>query len=254
MELAATGSEMDAGGVITNLETNQKLGFGSAYTLPKFSILNPETTYSVNAKHTAAGIADIMSHTMENYFTLGDGAYMQNRLAEGILKTCIHYGPIAMEEPENYEARANIMWASSWAINGLLSTGKSTAWSVHAMEHELSAYYDITHGIGLAILTPRFLNHILSDKTVDMIRDFGINVFNITPSDNKMNDAKKAIAYLHAFFEQDMCIPMTLGEVGIDDEKLEIMAEAAARHAGGTIRGVVELTRDDVLEIYKASL
>ena len=122
------------------------------------------------------------------------------------------------------------------------------------MEHELSAYYDITHGIGLAILTPRLLNHILSEETVDMIRDFGINVFNITPSDEKMNDAKKAIAYLHAFFEQDMCIPMTLGEVGIDDKKLEVMAEAAARHAGGTIRGVVELTKDDVLEIYKACL
>ncbi|WP_277222097.1 iron-containing alcohol dehydrogenase [Peptoniphilus vaginalis] len=254
LTLAATGSEMDAGGVITNLETNQKLGFGSAYTLPKFSIMNPETTYSVNVKHTAAGIADIMSHTMENYFTLGDGAYMQNRLAEGILKTCIHYGPIAMEEAENYEARANIMWASSWAINGLLSTGKSTGWSVHAMEHELSAYYDITHGIGLAILTPRFLKHILNEKTVDMIRDFGINVFNMIASDDKMKDAKKAIGYLHAFFEQDMCIPMTLGEVGIDDEKLEVMAEAAARHAGGTIKGVVELTKEDVLEIYKASL
>ncbi len=254
LTLSATGSEMDRGGVITNLKTNQKLGFGSEYTLPKFSILNPELTYTVNAKHTAAGIADIMSHTMENYFTLNDGAYMQNRLAEGILKTCIHYGPIAMDEPENYDARSNIMWASSWAINGLLSTGKATGWSVHAMEHELSAYYDITHGIGLAILTPRFLNHILNDDTVDMIRDFGINVFGIKASDDKFNDAKKAIARLHMFFEDDMNIPMTLGEVGIDDEKLEVMAEAAARHAGGSIKGVVELRKEDILEIYKASL
>lgn len=179
---------------------------------------------------------------------------MQNRLAEGILKTCIHYGPIAMEYPDNYEARANIMWASSWAINGLLSTGKETPWSVHAMEHELSAFYDITHGIGLAILTPRFLNHILNDDTVDMIRDFGINVFGIKASDDKFNDAKKAIARLHMFFEDDMNIPMTLGEVGIDDEKLEEMAEAAARHAGGSINGVVELKKEDILEIYKASL
>lgn len=254
LTLSATGSEMDRGGVITNLKTNQKLGFGSEYTLPKFSILNPELTYTVNAKHTAAGIADIMSHTMENYFTLNDGAYMQNRLAEGILKTCIHYGPIAMDEPENYDARSNIMWASSWAINGLLSTGKATGWSVHAMEHELSAYYDITHGIGLAILTPRFLNHILNDDTVDMIRDFGINVFGIKASDDKFNDAKKAIARLHMFFEDDMNIPMTLGEVGIDDEKLEVMAEAAARHAGGSIKGVIELKKEDILEIYKASL
>lgn len=254
LTLAATGSEMDAIGVITNPETKQKLIFGSPYTLPKFSILNPEITYTVNAKHTAAGVADIMSHTMENYFTLKDGAYMQNRLAEGILKTCIHYGPIAMAEPENYEARSNIMWASSWAINGLLSTGKATPWSVHPMEHELSAFYDITHGIGLAILTPRFLNYILNEDTVDMIRDFGVNVFGVKPSEDKFNDAKKAIANLHKFFEQDMNIPMTLGEVGIDDKKLEEMAEAASRHSGGSIKGVVELKKDDILEIYKASL
>lgn len=254
LTLAATGSEMDAGGVITNPETKQKLGFGSPYTTPKFSILNPETTYSVNERHTAAGVADIMSHTMENYFTLNDGAYLQNRLAEAILKTCIHYGPIALNNPTNYEARANIMWASSWAINGLLNTGKDTNWSVHAMEHELSAFYDLTHGIGLAILTPRFLNHILDDSTVDMIRDFGINVFNIRPTNDKFVDAKKSIGALHEFFEQQMHIPMTLEEVGIDDEHLEEMAKRSATHAGGTIKGVKQLTSEDILEIYKKSL
>ncbi len=254
LTLAATGSEMDAGGVITNPDTKQKLGFGSPILKPKFSILNPETTYSVNEKHTVAGVADIMSHTMENYFTLGDDAYLQNRMAEAILKTCIHYGPIALEEPENYEARSNIMWASSWAINGLLKTGKSTNWSVHPMEHELSAFYDITHGIGLAILTPRFLKYILDDDTVDMIRDFGINVFDIKPTDDKFLDAKKAIGALHQFFESDLHIPMTLEEVGIDDEHLEEMAKRAAEHAGGTIKGVKELNADDVLKIYKDSL
>ncbi|MBU5669924.1 iron-containing alcohol dehydrogenase [Peptoniphilus sp. MSJ-1] len=254
LTLSATGSEMDSGGVITNLETKQKLSFGSKYTLPKFSILNPEITYTVNEKHTAAGVADIMSHTMENYFTLNDGAYMQNRLAEGILKTCIHFGPIALENPTNYDARANLMWASSWAINGLLDTGKETPWSVHAMEHELSAFYDLTHGIGLAILTPRFLSHILNDDTVDMIRDFGINVFNINKTDDKFKDAKAAIGALHMFFEQDMKIPMSLTEVGIDEKHLEEMAENAAKHAGGSIRGVVELNKDDILKIYKACL
>jgi len=254
LTLSATGSEMDSGGVITNPETKQKLSFGSKYTLPKFSILNPETTYSVNPRHTAAGVADIMSHTMENYFTLNDGAYMQNRLSEGILKTCIHYGPIAIENPKDYDARANIMWASTWAINGLLNTGKETPWSVHAMEHELSAFYDLTHGIGLAILTPRFLSHILNDDTVDMIRNFGLNVFDIKKTDDKFQDAKNAIGALHMFFEQDMYIPMTLTEVGIDDEHLEEMAERAAKHAGGSIKGVVELNKEDILEIYKASL
>ncbi|MGI5948998.1 iron-containing alcohol dehydrogenase [Peptoniphilus sp.] len=254
LTLAATGSEMNGGGVITNPETKQKLGFGSPLVKPKFSILDPEITYSVNAKHTVAGVADIMSHTMENYFTLDKDTYLQNRMSEAILKTCIHYGPILLEEPENYEARANIMWASSWAINGLVKTGKDTNWSVHPMEHELSAFYDLTHGIGLAILTPRFLSYILDDDTVDMIRDFGINVFGIKPSDDKFQDAKKAIGALHAFFEQELHVPMTLEEVGIDDEHLEEMAKRAAENAGGSIKGVKELKEEDILEIYKASL
>lgn len=254
LTLSATGSEMDSGGVITNLATKQKLSFGSKHTLPKFSILNPEITYTVNPRHTAAGVADIMSHTMENYFTLNDGAYMQNRMAEGILKTCIHFGPIAIENPTDYDARANLMWASSWAINGLLDTGKETPWSVHAMEHELSAFYDLTHGIGLAILTPRFLSYILNEETVDMIRNFGVNVFGINKTEDKFRDARNAIGALHMFFEQDMMIPMTLKEVGIDDKHLEEMAEKAAKHAGGSIRGVVELNKDDILNIYKASL
>lgn len=254
LTLAATGSEMNGGGVITNPETKQKLGFGSPLVKPKFSILDPEITYSVNARHTIAGVADIMSHTMENYFTLDKDTYLQNRMSEAILKTCIHYGPILLEEPENYEARANIMWASSWAINGLVKTGKDTNWSVHPMEHELSAFYDLTHGIGLAILTPRFLSYILDDDTVDIIRDFGINVFDIKPSDDKFQDAKKAIGALHEFFEQDLHVPMTLEEVGIDDEHLEEMAKRAAENAGGSIKGIKELKAEDILEIYKASL
>ncbi|MDO5715520.1 MAG: iron-containing alcohol dehydrogenase [Tissierellia bacterium] len=254
LTLAATGSEMDGTGVITNLETKQKIGFTSIHTLPKFSIMNPEYTYTVNNYHTAAGVADIMSHTMENYFTLSDHAYLSNRLAEAILKTCIHYGPIAIQEPDNYEARANIMWASTWAINGLLKSGKNTNWSVHAMEHELSAYYDLTHGVGLAILTPHWLEHILSDKTEEMIATFGENVFNITPSQNRRKDAEKAIESLFTFFKEDMQIPMTLQEVGIDETYLLEMSQKAAEHAGGAIEGVIVLDHEDVYRIYQKSL
>lgn len=128
--------------------------------LPKFSILDPTYTFSVPKSQTAAGTADIMSHAFEAYFSHVRSAYLQSRMAEAILQTCIKYGPIAMDEPENYEARANLMWASSLANNGLLSYGKTRKWSCHPIEHELSAYYDITHGVGLAIITPHWMELI----------------------------------------------------------------------------------------------
>ncbi|HAG44342.1 MAG TPA: NADH-dependent alcohol dehydrogenase, partial [Clostridium sp.] len=163
LTLAATGSEMNRGGVISNLETNQKLATGHPTLSPKFSILDPTYTYTVPKNQTAAGAVDIMSHIFEVYFTPTKTAFLQNRMAEALLKTVFHYGPIAFNEPENYEARANLMWASSLAINGLLSYGKDTNWSVHDMEHELSAFYDITHGVGLGILTPVWMEYILND-------------------------------------------------------------------------------------------
>lgn len=254
LTIAATGSEMDSASVITNPETKQKLGWASKKVLPKFAIMNPEFTFSVPKYHTAAGVADIMSHTMENYFSIDESAFLQDKFAEGIFKTLIKYGPIAYYDPENYEARANIMWANSWAINGLLSTGKTQDWSVHAMEHELSAYYDITHGVGLAILTPRWLKYILNDKTVERIRNFGKNAFNIELTEDKFKDADNAINALYNFFKNDMNIPMTLEEVGIDNAHLEEMAKNAIAHKNGPIEGFVTIDEKDVLEIYKMSM
>lgn len=252
LTLAATGSEMDTAAVITNPETQQKLGFGSPLVLPKVSLMNPAYTSSVNAWHTAAGVADIMSHTLENYFTVYDDAYLQDSMAEAVLRTCVHYGPIALKEPQNLEARANIMWASSWAINGLLNRGKHTAWSVHAMEHELSAFYDITHGVGLAILTPRWLEHVLNDQTQGKIARFGRRVFDLQGEDDQAV-AKNAIQALYDFF-LSLGIPMQLRDVGIDDTKLAEMAERCLKHTEGPIQGFQVLNQDDVLGIYKASL
>ena len=145
LTLAATGSEMDGFAVISDMEKNEKWGSGNDVTRPVFSIMDPEYTYSVSKYQTACGSSDIMSHTFENYFNSTKGAYIQARMAEGILKTCIKYAPIAIEEPENYEARANLMWASSLAINGLISYGEDAAWAVHPMEHELSAFLSLIH-------------------------------------------------------------------------------------------------------------
>lgn len=252
LTLAATGSEMDTASVISNPETKEKLGWKSSKVRPKASLMNPAYTVSVNSYHTAAGTADIMSHTMENYFSVDDSAFMQDSMSEGILRTCRHAGPAALKDGEDLEARANLMWASSWAINGLLSTGKGQAWSVHPMEHELSAFYDITHGVGLAILTPRWLRHVLSAKTATKIARFGRRVFDI-PSEDDVDAANEAIDALYDFFVS-MGIPMTLKEVGIGEEHLAEMAKACADHAGGVIRGFVDLHEEDILAIYKACL
>lgn len=152
LTLAATGSEMDPGGVISNPETKEKIGRAEEPLFPKASFLDPTVTYSVSKYQTACGAADMMSHIMEVYFNMEPDLYMLDSFMEGMMKTIIKYTPIALREPDNYEARANLMWTSSWAINGFVVGGKRQAWSCHPMEHELSAVYDITHGLGLAIL------------------------------------------------------------------------------------------------------
>lgn len=252
LTMSATGSEMDRFSVITKVDTKEKIGFGCPLTLPKFAIMDPTYTFTVPKNQTAAGIADIMSHAFENYFSLNDGAYLQNRFTEGLLKTCIHYGPLALNEPNNYEARANLMWANSWAINGLLNSGKQTEWSVHPMEHELSGYYDLTHGVGLAILTPRWMEYVLDETTVDVFVDYAENVWDIRTGD-KMQKAKAAIQKTFDFFAS-LEIPMHLKDVGIGEEHLEKMAEATIRHEDGPIKGFKTLDVADVLAIYKKSL
>ncbi|ATW23557.1 iron-containing alcohol dehydrogenase [Candidatus Formimonas warabiya] len=250
LTLAATGSEMDRFAVISNMKTNDKLGVFSPLFYPKVSILDPEYTFTVPKNQTAAGTADIMSHIFEHYFNNVKGAYVQNRIAEGLLKTCIHYGPIASHKPDNYEARANLMWVSSLAIDGITWRGNDVIPSVHPMEHELSAYYDITHGVGLAILTPHWMKHVLNDKTVDRFVEYGVNVWGIDPSQDKFQIANQAIE-MTANFYKVLEIPVTLREVGIDDTHLEIMAEKASR---GLEDAFYPLTGKDVLDIFKASL
>ncbi len=251
LTLSATGSEMDGNAVISDMKKNDKFGTFSQDMKPKASILDPEYTYSVSKKQTAAGTADIMSHILETYFNNTPEAFLQSRLAEGLLKTCIKYGMTAMESPKNYEARANLMWASSLAINGLLSYGAGAAWSVHPMEHELSAFYDITHGIGLAILTPNWMKHVLNEKTVDKFVEYGANVWGIDANLDRFEIAKEAIQSTRDFFNE-LGIPSTLRSVGIGDDNLEIMAKKAV--SKGMEHAFVPLTADDVLAIFKASL
>lgn len=253
LTLAATGSEMDPFAVISNMDMNEKLGFSNENLRPVASILDPEYTYSVPKSQTAAGTCDIMSHVFEAYFTRKDDAYIQDRMAEVVLKTCIEYGIVAYNDPENYDARANLMWASSLAINGLLSCGKdNTAWSVHPIEHELSAYYDITHGVGLAILTPHWMRFVLNDNTVDKFVKFGINVWDIDKTLPKYEIANLAINMTEEYFRK-LNVPKSLSELNIDNKNFEIMAEKAVEH-GGLKYAYVPLNKDDVVEIFNKSL
>ncbi len=250
LTLSATGSEMDPTAVISNMETNDKEAVANPGMLPKASVLDPSYTFSVSKYQTAAGTADIMSHIFEVYFSRVKDAYMQDRMAEALLKTCIKYGIIAVNEPDNYEARANLMWSSSWAINGLLTMGKEVAWTVHGIEHELSAYYDITHGVGLAILTPAWMEYVLSDETVDKFAEYGVNVWDIDKSLDKYEIAHKAIDKTREYFKL-MGIPSSLSELGIGEENFEIMAEKSAR---GLDAAYVPLKNEDIMKIYKACL
>ena len=252
LTLSATGSEMNANAVITNWDTNEKRGMKEELFVPKVSFLDPTSTYSVNEYQTACGSADILSHIMEVYFSGENDLYMLDTVMEGLMKTVIKYAPVAMENPGDYDARANLMWASSWAINGFVRGAKETSWSCHPMEHQLSAFYDITHGLGLAILTPRWMEYILDETTVSKFYQFGCNVFDIDKDKNPMDVAKESIERLSEFFFNTLKLQSTFKEIGIDSSKFEIMAKSAC--GGGTIDGFKPLNQGDITKIFEMCL
>ena len=251
LTLSATGSEFDGGGVISNLETNEKLG--AAFTYPSVSICDPTYTYSVSPYQTAAGSADIMSHIFEGYFSREMDSDLADGICESILKSVMVNCPLAIKEPDNYKARANLMSVSSVACSGIPEYGKgATGWPCHQMEHELSAYYDITHGVGLAILTPRWMRYILTKDPSVLPRflRFANNVMAIEGSDEAT--AFKAIDALEAYFVSTG-IPMTLSALNIGEEHFAAMAEHACGE-NGLDNDFVGLDKEDVINIYKMCL
>ena len=253
LTLSATGSEMDNGGVISNMETNDKIGHSSPYMLPRVSFLDPTNTYSVSPYQTACGSADILSHIFEVYFSPDKDLFMLDRIMEGLIKTVIKFAPIAMKEPDNYEARANLMWTSSWAINGYLDGGKTQGWSCHPMEHQISAYYDITHGLGLAILTPRWMKYTLDETTAEKYKEFACGVFDVDKALPAMEAAELGIAKLSEFLFGTIGLDDSLSKLKIDDAHFADMAKKACGR-GGVIRGFKPLTPADVEKIYRMSL
>lgn len=250
--LAATGSEYDAGGVISRTETNDKTCYSDPHLYPKVSFLDPTYTFTVSKKQTSAGIADAMNHIFEQYFC-EDSTILNDGFMEAGLKSLMINGRKCLDNPEDYNARAEMMLVCTYGCNDIYSLGNSqSGWPCHGMEHALSAYYDITHGEGLAIITPRWMKHILSEKTVDRFVKYGINVFGIDSNLDKMEIANKAIEKTYKFYES-INIPMHLKDVGIDESRIETMAKHVADNEG-LENAWAPLLQEDIAAIFRASL
>lgn len=232
-------------------QTNEKIG--RSFTYPAVSICDPTYTYTVNAYQTAAGSADIMGHIFETYFSRTEDCDLSDGIAEAILRSVIKNCPIAICDPTNYSARANLMTDSSIACSGIPAYGKEyTGWPCHGMEHELSAYYDITHGVGLAILTPRWMRFILAKdpSTTARFAKFARNVMGLQGKDEVI--AEEGIKKLEEYFKSTG-IPMILTELGIGEENFLAMAKHANTEER-LLKAYVPLTNEDIVEIYKACL
>ena len=252
LTLAATGSEYDPFGVISRTETNDKIGYGDPLLYPVCSILDPVYTFSVSKKQTAAGCADAMNHTIEQYF-VADSTLLNDGFCESMLKSLMVNARKCIDNPEDYTARAEMMLCCTYGCNGILALGNSySGWPCHGIEHALSAYYDITHGEGLAIITPRWMKHILSEKTIDRFVKYGVNVFGIDASLPKQEIAEKAIEATYRFFES-IGIPMHLREVGIDESRIDEMAHHIAVNEG-LENAYAPLTEQDIKQILLDSL
>lgn len=250
--LAATGSEYDSGGVISRTETNDKIGYVDPLLYPEVSFLDPTYTFTVPKKQIAAGCADAMNHIMEQYFC-EDSTLLNDGFMEAGFKSLMINARKCLENPEDYNARAEMMLDCTYGCNGIYSLGNSpTGWPCHGMEHALSAYYDITHGEGLAIITPRWMKHILSEKTVDRFVKYGVNVFGIDSSLDKFEIANRAIDETYRFFES-IGIPMHLKDVGIDESRIGEMAHHVAVNEG-LENAWAPLMEKDIADIFTASL
>lgn len=249
LTMAGTGSEMNAGAVITNHEQKLKIGhvFGDE-VMPKFSVLNPKYTMSLPKRQMTAGVYDIFNHICEQYFS-GEDDNTSDYLAEGLMKSVIKSSLIAVDNPEDYEARSNIMWSATWALNTLISRGKSTDWMVHMLGQSAGAYTDATHGLTLAAVSLPYYRHILP-YGVAKFKRFATEVWNVD-SEGK-SDEEVALEGLKAMEEwmEKIGVKVTLTDLGATEDMIEGIAEGTIILEGG----YKVLTRDEVVDIIKESM
>ncbi|MDR4889375.1 iron-containing alcohol dehydrogenase [Fredinandcohnia sp. QZ13] len=251
LTIAATGSEMNSGSVITNWETNEKYGWGSPAVFPKFSILDPVNTFSLPKDQTVYGMVDMMSHVLEHYFHHVPNTLTQDQWCESILRTVIETAPKLINDLQNYDYRATIMLNGTLALNKMLNMGYSGDWATHNIEHAVSAVYDIPHGGGLAILFPNWMKHVL-DENVGRFKQLAVRVFNVnTEGKTDREVALEGIENLREFWSS-IGAPSTLADYGIGEESLELMAEKTV--VFGEFGRFKVLNKQDSLEILRASL
>lgn len=249
LTMAGTGSEMNAGAVITNHEQKLKIGhvFGEE-VMPKFSILNPTYTFSLPKRQMVAGIYDTFNHICEQYFS-GEDDNTSDYLAEGLMRSVIHSSRIALANPEDYEARSNLMWTATWALNTLISRGKSTDWMVHMLGQAVGAYTDATHGMTLAAVSLPYYRHILPYGLAKFKR-FATEVWGVAP-DGKTDEevAREGLAAMEAWMES-LGLAMHISDLGATEDMIEGIADATLILTGG----YKTLTRDDIVAILRESL
>jgi len=219
LTLAATGSEMNGAAVISRWKTQEKLHFIRDEVLPKFSILDPQNTYTVSRNQTAYGIIDAFSHVLEQYMHTTKNAPLQDRFSESILLTLIENAPKVQKNPRNYCARANLMWSATMALNSIIALGVDQDWATHMIEHELSAFYDIPHGAGLAILTPRWMNVVRNQKKEKLVQ-FGKRIWGLEGKDQEIIDV--AIEKTHDFFKS-LGVKMSLSDWKINSKHFDVV-------------------------------
>lgn len=254
LTLAAAGSEMSASCVITNEENGLKRGFNSVTHRPLFSICNPELTYTVSRFQTGCGTVDIMMHTLERYFSQGEDTPLTDRIAEGLLKTVIEAGRTADQRPDDYEARAALMWAGSLSHNDLTGAGRTVFMQVHQLEHELSGMDDrIAHGAGLSALWASWARYVYRHNISRFAR-YAVNVWNLDMDFE--HPEKTALAGIRATekFFCELNMPVTLKELGVSPSSFKEMAEKCSDHGKRTLTGVKELDEADMIRIYEMAL
>lgn len=250
LTMVGTGSEMNAGAVITNQDTKQKIGhvFASEEVMPKFSVLNPRYTLTLPHYQMVAGIYDIFNHICEQYFSDSDDS-TSDYIAEGLMRSVIHSSRIAVQNPTDYEARSNIMWTATWALNTLIACGKSTDWMVHMLGQAVGGLTDATHGMTLSAVSLAYYRHILPYGLAKFKR-FAINVWNIS-AEGKSDEqiAEAGLAALEGWM-REIGVVMNISELGATEEMLETLADLTLHLPGG----YKQLSREEVIAVFKESL
>ena len=253
LTIPAAGSEGSGNTVITKSSTLQKISLRVPGVLrPVFSIMNPELTYTLPPFQTACGIADMMAHIMERYFTNTQEVEIADRLCEGTLLAIIKEAGVVMHDPRNYGARANLMWCGTIAHNGTCGVGCEEDWASHFLEHEISAIYNVTHGAGLAVIFPAWLTW-MADHNVGKVAQFAVRVWGVADSADKKAVALEGVQRLKAFF-RSLGLPLTFKELGIEHPDIDRLVEGLHRNKGELVGNYVKLTRKDSGEIYRLAL